>query len=330
MTDTIVLEKLPVTAGVSAEYPKNFKSQRLYIFATRQGLVFSGLLIVMLFSAIQYSNSLAYLLTFLLSSLTMVCILHTYRNLRGIVIKTLSVEPVFAGKILRIPLLFDNRYGHKRLAVNIEIAQSRKSKKSGEILEIEPLVVNLNAGKTGREYLSAISRHRGCYRLGRLKISSGFPLGLFKTWAYLSSNQLCVVYPKPEGSVQLPVFTDYDAEESSGKETGTDDFTGFKPYRPGDPIRNINWKAFAKQQPLTVKRFSGSGSRRLLISWNQCAHLHDEERRLSQLCLWLLEAEKEGFLYGLEMPEEKIDLGNGDIHLNKCLLILARHGFKDT
>ena len=54
-------------------------------------------LLLMLLAAINYQNSLAYALTFLLGRFV-VAILHTYRNLAGLIIKAGSTPAVFVGE----------------------------------------------------------------------------------------------------------------------------------------------------------------------------------------------------------------------------------------
>lgn len=72
--------------------------RRVFILPTRQGGAFGLALLVMLLAAINYQNSLAYGLTFLLLSLGVVTILHTYRNLAGLRLTALGADPVFAGE----------------------------------------------------------------------------------------------------------------------------------------------------------------------------------------------------------------------------------------
>src|SRR5690606_14124150 len=81
MPNAIVLERLPAPAP-----DPTMVRRRVYIFFTRPGLLFLITLVVMLLGAVNYTNSMAYLLTFLLGSLLLVCILHTHRNLRGLVV----------------------------------------------------------------------------------------------------------------------------------------------------------------------------------------------------------------------------------------------------
>ncbi|MBF8269006.1 MAG: hypothetical protein HW386_715 [Gammaproteobacteria bacterium] len=327
MSQLTVLEKLPTIHGLVSAGIDAYQRQRIYILPTRYGLFFAGLLLVMLTGAINYTNSMAYILTFLLGSLMLVGMLHTWQNLRGLLISTPVVRPVFAGAALHLPLLLDNRAGLQRIALTLELWSRRKEQRRGSAGE--PLTINLKPGAITQAQLLVKTSKRGYLRPGRLRIRSRFPLGLFLAWSYLESDQVCIIYPQPAGSRELPVYSEYATDEQQGKKSGTDDFTGFKPYRHGDSIRSIDWKAFARQQPLQVKRFSGSGSSKLMLSWNLCGPGADVEQRLSQLCLWALHAERDGYHYGLEIPGGRIESGRGEAHLQQCLTLLAGYGYAD-
>ena len=97
------------TATPGAAFRLNRK--RIYILPTRQGLAFATAIVVMLAGAMNYNNSLAYVLTFLLVSLALVSLLHTYRNLAGLRISARPAPPVFAGASARFP---DPRGQHRR------------------------------------------------------------------------------------------------------------------------------------------------------------------------------------------------------------------------
>ena len=121
MSNSVVLERLPATAGTqqSTTYRLHLR-QRVFIFLTRYGLIFSANLMVMLIGAVNYNNSLAYALIFLLSGLFLVAMLHTYSNLRGLIISASPAEAVFAGQQASFPLVFDNRQGNFRLAIDLQ------------------------------------------------------------------------------------------------------------------------------------------------------------------------------------------------------------------
>jgi uncharacterized protein (DUF58 family) len=97
-------------------------------------------------------------------------------------------------------------------------------------------------------------------------------------------------------------------------------------YVPGDPVRAIAWKTLAREQPLMVKRFHGTASARVWLSWSALATLDQPEARLSQLTAWVLAASREGYAYGLELPGTRIDYGQGAAQREACLRALALHG----
>ncbi|OQW93119.1 MAG: hypothetical protein BWK79_12810, partial [Beggiatoa sp. IS2] len=83
--------------------------KHIYIVPTRQGLLFALILLVMLMGSINYNNSTGYLFTFLLTSMTMVSILHTHRNLLDLRLEAGKVAPVFVGERASFQLWLDNR-----------------------------------------------------------------------------------------------------------------------------------------------------------------------------------------------------------------------------
>jgi len=326
MSTSFVLERLPAPARSSPSAFAHIKRQRVYILPTREGIVFSLLLFAMLIGAMNYNNSMVYILTFLLGGLFLVSILHTHRNLAGLIISSAPPAPVFAGDTAQFPLTLDNRHGPARTALRL-FCQPRRSL-WGKISHPEFNAVEVDVGKNLKQQacIPVPAEHRGWLPLERVMISSCFPLGLFHAWSYLAIEQHCVVYPKPEGGSELPAFAPGQQQGQSGIQDGANDFIGFRPYHPGDSIRTIAWKVLAREQPLLVKRFSGDGSHTLMLTWENVGHLRDIEARLSQLCRWVLLAERQGWNYGLEIPGTHIDPGRGQSHHDTCLEALARYG----
>ena len=323
MSHSVVLERTLYPANVPAAGTADLQRQRVYIFLTRQGLFYSILLLVILLGAVNYTNSMAYVLTFTLGSLFVTGILHTYRNLRGLILHVNHAKPVFAGEYAQFPLLIDNRYGPLRIGINISPhPKNRRYDPETESL----LSLDVDPEKLATVSIDIPADKRGLMELDRIRIATTYPLGLFRAWSYLQSDCTCLVYPRPAGDPRLPGPVEDYSEDQIGKRSGTDDFTGFRPYRPGDSIRNIDWKILAREQGLVVKRFSGSGARKLKLHWDQTAHLTDVEKRLSQLCLWLIEAEKQGVRYGLTTPYVNLEIDQGSRHLETCLTALATHG----
>ena len=323
---SVVLERPPVDpSGITGVLSKQLKRQRVYIFPTLQGWLYALMLIVMLLGAINYNNSMAFMLCFLLASLGLVCMIHTYRNLTGLILSSTLPKAVFAGQQALFPIQLDNRLSLARYAIQLESYATAKrlfrKRKQGHIASI-----SVEAGKPSTIHYPVKTSARGILKLERLKLSTNFPLGLFSAWAYFEPEFHCLVYPAAKGDKQLPLNSLQKENVDYGMQAGTDDFSGFRKYRPGDPVNSIAWKAFAREQGLLVKQFSGKGSQTLMLSWNTVAYINDVESCLSQLCYWVLLAEKADIHYGLEIPDTKIDPGLGSHHKEHCLEALARYG----
>ncbi len=315
MSNSFVLERYPFRDAAAGTGPD--ERRRVYIFLTRQGILFGCLLVVMLIGAINYSNSMAYLLVFTLGGVFIAAMLYTFRNLRELVLRVDPAEPVFAGGEAHFPVLIDNRSGGERISLDIHPYRGRRSVSH---------YVDIDAGTLHRETIAVPAVRRGYLKPGRLRVTSTWPLGLFRAWSYIEPDAAALVYPKPAGQSVLPPFTEDASEYQTGTQRGTDDFSGFRPYRPGDSIRNIDWKVLAREQGVLVKRFSGSGQRRLILHWHHTAGLADTEQRLSQLCLWVREAEQQGYQYGLVLPGTELAVGHGEGHCHHCLRALATYG----
>ena len=62
-------------------------NRRLYILPTGFGYLFAIMLLFLFFAAINYQNSMAFVLTFMLTSLGIISLWHTHKNLLGIAVK---------------------------------------------------------------------------------------------------------------------------------------------------------------------------------------------------------------------------------------------------
>jgi uncharacterized protein (DUF58 family) len=103
---------------------------------------------------------------------------------------------------------------------------------------------------------------------------------------------------------------------------GDDDFAGLRSASPGDPPQRIAWKAYARNDVLLLKEFSGGTQEPCMLDWDMLPDLGTEER-LSQLTRWCLDADAAGRSLGLRLPGNAIPLGAGPKHLEACLEALA-------
>jgi uncharacterized protein (DUF58 family) len=290
-----------------------FLSQRrVYILPTRQGLGFALVLLVILLGAINYSLSLGYLLVFLLASLGMVSILHTFRNLAHLYVSPGRVEPVFAGDNAHFDLYLENHGRHDRFSIVLKRGEATTQ-------------CDVPARDSARATLIVATDRRGALPLGRVTIETRFPLGLLRAWSYVIPDMDGLVYPKPDLS-QLPVpAPEADSGDSVVLGAGADDFSGLRPYQAGDSSRHIAWKAVARGSLLLTKQFTGRAAAQLWLDWNALPRTMDIEARLSRLTRWVLLADTQGLAWGLRIPGVEIPIGQGAGHRAVCLCELALH-----
>lgn len=300
--------------------------QRIYILPTRFGYVFAFFLIVMLLGAINYSNSMGHLLVFLLASLGHTTMLHTHRNLAKIELKHVHAEPVFCGQAAKFNMVINNL--NERDIHQLDIASRQKEVKSWNPLKkivtgftCNSVLTHIPPQQTAITIVALPTEQRGYQALGTIQLNSQFPLGLFKSWTNYKNDSQVLVYPKPEGELPLPNAIGSGDRFKQTREKGLDDFAGFNNYRTGDPVHTIAWKAVARDEVLRTKQFSGAQSGRRCLSWDEATG--NTEKRLSQLCKWLLDSENVATSYRLELPNKRIDYGTGEKHLNECLTALA-------
>lgn len=101
--------------------------RRVFILPTRQGIVFAGMLLLMLIGSTNYQLSLGFAVTFLLAAMAIVSILHTFRNLAGLVVSAGRTAPVFVGESAVFHVRIDNPGGIRRHSVALSHAGDRKS-----------------------------------------------------------------------------------------------------------------------------------------------------------------------------------------------------------
>jgi uncharacterized protein (DUF58 family) len=293
--------------------PLTLQRRRLYILPTRAGLGFGLLLLFMLIAGLNYANSLALFLTFLLGGFALVTMHLCHRNLLGACLHCAHAPPTFA-----------LRSGNLHLTLGNAAPLPRYRIESG--LTDEPtLAADIPA--RGRQHvdLPVPAPKRGLVALDRLRLTTTHPFGLFRTWTWVHAPLEMLVYPRPFGSLPMPAESGRKSGNHSQSHSGADEWHGLRPFRDGDSPRQVDWKAYAREAPLLVKEYSAMGSELRIFNFRDLKDL-DTEARLEQLSRWVVDAEQNGDRYGLELPGVQIAPDRGAHHRHKCLAALAVHG----
>jgi uncharacterized protein (DUF58 family) len=277
----------------------------------------------MLMASINYSNNMAYILTFLLFSLMLVGMVFARQNLKGLTIANIMPRPVFAGERLWIDFELHNQSKGRRFGIWLAYPGLTNSEELSGPFSTE-------ASSNTTVELSFITTNRGRFTLPYIELMTVYPLGLFMVKGKIEVDKAYLVYPRPEGNRPWPE-PEVLAEEQYGGMVhhmkGGDDFTGVRPYRIGESMHHIDWKAVARGRSLSIKEFTGGGSACLYFDWEHMAGM-GAEGRLSQLCQWVLEADEQGMEFGLKLPGNTIKPGAGSTHTLRCLEALALFQFQ--
>jgi len=288
--------------------PLAIAGRGIFILPTPAGFGLAGFILLLLATATNYGNSLVFLLAFALTGLGLVAMLETWRNLAGLRVRAGATRPAFAGSPAGYDLWLE--------AGDRDRWALRLAPESGPAVTL---------GRVGRlpvrAHLERPAARRGRQPLGRVRIESRFPLGLFRAWTRVDFDTEALVYPRPAGHGEPPAgrARQPSAEGDAGR--GADDFRGYRNYHPGDPPRQIDWKAFARTDTLWTREFGGDRSERCWLDW--AATAGNTEQRLSQLCRWVLDAEAAGLEYGLRLPGITLEPGRGPGQRSRCLSALA-------
>jgi len=289
--------------------------RQLYILPTRQGMTYFIVLILILLGAINYENSLGFMLAFLLGALGFLGMVYTHQNINRLTIKIARAEPVFAGQTILFPIQIcaENANSYP----NLKLLSNSGHTCSAHIIDSNETSCKLPLDAPCRGYIS----------VGKIKFFSEFPLGLFHAWSWLKLDSKCLVYPSPD-THHYPLHFDQHSGQGTGStnQQGVDDFAGIRQYQDGDLPNHMAWKAIAKTNKLQTKLFTNDSARKIWIDWKHTDETLDLEFRLSILCRMVLDASDKNIVYGLNIPGVIISPSAGLQHKQNCLKALALFG----
>jgi len=291
--------------------PVILRHRRIYILPTRRGIAFVATLGITLLTSLNYSLSLGFVATFLLGGLVTAALVHTFRNLSGIELRPLAAGETFAGGVMPFTLALSGgatpRYA---------IALSARGCKQ--------VTVDVVPDSSLPVALELLTPRRGRIVLGRITLSSDFPLGLWRAWAYVHFPLAGIAFPTPEvAPPPLPVGD--SGQDDLSVTRGTDaDLAGLRGYQPGDPVQRIAWKAVARGAGWHTKQFEGGGGGgRVNLHWESLPAALSPQARIARLTAWVLLAERAARPFALTAPGIALSTGQGRDHRRAALTALA-------
>lgn len=126
---------------------------------------------------------------------------------------------------------------------------------------IEPVSVDYIAEKSDvEEYIKLTPLRRGYLYFEKTRLAQADPLGLFQAQKIFKNKDKLLILPKLYKTPALS-FQGKRAYQQGGinnaSSTGdSQEFISLRDYRPGDPIRSIHWRSFAKTNHPVVKEYN--------------------------------------------------------------------------
>ncbi|MBD3646695.1 MAG: DUF58 domain-containing protein, partial [Pseudomonadales bacterium] len=230
--------------------------KKIFILPTREGLYFMLLVLLMMLAATNYQNSLVFALAFMLVSLFVVSIFHTYRNLAGLCIEAGSTRPAFATEDAEFSVVL-KRHGARTYEA-LMVGWDPELLQGADLLEDEEVKLRLFV-KTDK---------RGIMNPGRLLIQTWYPVGLFRAWSWVDLGMTTLVYPKPVRGGEIPTGSTTTNEGELVQREGSDDFYGLRDYQDSDPLRHVAWKSYARTGDMLTKQYAAFVDRRVWLDWD--------------------------------------------------------------
>jgi uncharacterized protein (DUF58 family) len=291
--------------------PLMLQARRIYILPTHAGFAAAALLFLMLLAGMNYNNSLALLLCFMLCGVTLVSMHECHAMLSGLKLLRAEAENSYAGRHGELTLYFENAQTRTRSGLQLcshGCAASRFELAPGSAQSVR---VAYAAGARGRQ------------RIERLELSSNAPLGLFRAWTWLHLPLEAIVYPAPGGPWPLPARRGEPRDgERQSRVGGEEEWAWLRPIQESDSPRSVAWKAYARGGPLLVAQYDAPAGVHRVLDFSLLASL-PLEQRLSQLAQWVLDCERIGDSYGLQLPRNTLPAGHGIAQQRACLEALA-------
>lgn len=215
---------------------------------TRTGAGYLVLLAGVLFAAVNTGNNLLYVvLAGQLGVLVLSNVLAEV-NLRGLRLARILPAEVFAGEpaVGAYEVTNLRRLGP---AVTVHVEELDEGGAHGLFAVVGP-------GRVAEAPARWRLQRRGRRSLDRVRIWSDFPFGLVRRSLDLSLPVDILVYPPPlEGRGSRPELSVGATREDPRRHGREGDFQSLRPYRPGDPLRDLHWRTTARMgRPMVVER----------------------------------------------------------------------------
>jgi uncharacterized protein (DUF58 family) len=311
---------------VPSRFQHKLSNKNIFILPTRFGFAYLFFDILLFLLGTNYQNNIILLLSYLLASLFITVMLHSFYNFSQLTFSSQAKQTCFAKQVINFPITIT---GHKtHFDINVKFCEPQHFVKEVKLAQCTT--------EASEVVLPWYANQRGIYALGRVKVFSEYSLGLFITWSLLDFSHQAIVFPQPKKLADNQKFSIglNESNKDNGvymQTIGGDDYSELKNYVLGESQARIAWKQLARGQGKFSKNYQVQQGSLLWLTLSNMPSA-DMETKLQFLCFLILEYSKNKQNFGLvlDLPSLsnnstaiKIASNTGFQHQQNCLLALA-------
>ncbi len=290
---------------------------------TRLGWVYLVLTGGVGLGALNTGNNLLYLMLGLLLAVIVLSGVLSERALRDVRVRRLVPDGAFAGET------FPLRYEVRREA-GTAFALLLEERTAGLVARAfvplvtmaEPVVVRADA----------VAKRRGPLRLGRMRVSTLFPLGLFEKSREFTLEDVLVVFPKKGFACEPDADVHGETRGDAGNprhRDGTGDLLGLKELSPQEDARRVHWKKSAAVGKLLKTEHEREDRRQYTLSVDAKLSPDALDRACEEVAAMTRLLIGRGHEVGLEAGRRRLRPGAGLGQERRVLTALAWVGFDE-
>ncbi|GGK86357.1 transglutaminaseTgpA domain-containing protein [Deinococcus radiotolerans] len=280
---------------------------RLRAAPTGFGVAFLLLVALTLIGCVNYALSLGYGLTFLLAGVWVLAAAQALRAARDLSVTAHAGGTVQAGQLLPVTL---RARGGRRGVVRATLTSTQGSA-AGSVHLDSGSDLTLTLPTTARGPLDVHVSLRALDRLGLWQVPLPQPDPL-----------TVLIHPSPEPGAPPPPERALPGQgDGAGRGPGDEDFSGLRPYQPGDSPRQVSWRHVARTGQLLTRETDAAQGRARLLDWHDAPG--DPEARAARLSAWVHALHGQDQAYALHLPTETLPTGTGDLQRQAALNALA-------
>ena len=194
-------------------------------------------------------------------------------------------------------------------------------------------VAQVPPGQTVDVTMEGIAHRRGYLEFEAVTVARLDPLGLCRALRDLPRRERLLVLPKrydlPELDLPGARIYQHGGVTLAASKGDSEEFVGLRDYRPGDPLKHIHWKSFARTRKPIVKEYQDEYFERhalVLETFTDAAGERVFEEAVSLAASFVCTLESQENLLDLLFVGDRtysFTAGTGQLHTDSMLEILA-------